>query len=170
MSIIAELRDRTSHSGQTLIHTGSEHVLVSNVFGVLKNLPQEIILSTLLQDVLKIEINKENLKKVQYDFWKKFPAPQGLKEGFTEADIVVEFQDYVIFIEAKYLSEEGKGTLHESDRDQLVRNLDIANIYSKKKNINAYFGHIRTLITELSGQHNGRIQIPYRTILKICYP
>ena len=139
MSIIAELRDRTSHSGQTLIHTGSEHVLVSNVFGVLKNLPQEIILYTLLQDVLKIDLNKDNLKKVKYDFWNRFPAPQGIKEGFTEADVVIEFQDYVIFIEAKYLSDESKGTVHESDRDQLVRNLDIANIYSKKKDIKNFF-------------------------------
>ena len=28
------------------------------------------------------------------------------------------------------------------------------------------YGHIRTLITELSGHRNGRIRTPYRTILK----
>lgn len=68
MGIIAELRDRANHVGQPLIHTGSEDVLVSNVFGVLKNLPQEIILRVFLQDVLKIEINKENFKEVKYAF------------------------------------------------------------------------------------------------------
>jgi hypothetical protein len=40
MRMITKLIDRTSQSGQTLIYAGSEHVLVSNVFGVLKNLPQ----------------------------------------------------------------------------------------------------------------------------------
>lgn len=138
MSIIAELRDRTSHSGQTIIHTGSEHVLVSNVFGVLKNLPQEIVLMAILKEILKVEINEDNLKEVKYDFWEKFPAPKGIKEGSTEVDTVIKFTDHVIFIEAKYLSEESKGTTHESDRDQLIRNLDIANIYSKKNNKNFY--------------------------------
>jgi Holliday junction resolvase-like predicted endonuclease len=139
MSIIAELRDRTSHSGQTLIHTESESVLVSNVFGILKNLPQEIVLVAISRVVLKDEFKKDDLKEVKYDFWKKFPAPKGLKEGSTEVDVVIEFPDHVIFIEAKYLSDESKGTTHESDRDQLVRNLDIANIYAKKNNIRNFF-------------------------------
>ena len=139
MSIIAELRDRTSHAGQLLIHTGSEHVLVSNVFGVLKNLSQEIVLRAILKEILQVDIDEDKFKKVKYDFWKKFPAPKGIKEGFTEADIVIEFLDYVIFIEAKYLSNESTGTTHETDRDQIVRNLDIANIYAKKNDIKNFF-------------------------------
>ena len=89
MSIIAELRDRTSHAGITLIHTGSESVLVSNVFGILKNLPQQIVLKEILEKVVGLEINKENFKEVKYHFWKKFPAPLGIKEGFTEVDTVI---------------------------------------------------------------------------------
>lgn len=139
MSIVAELRDRTSHSGITLIHTGSEHVLVSNVFGIIKNLPQKIALREILKKIIGDEINQDNFKKVKYHFWKKFPVPRGLKEGFTEVDTVIEFQDYVIFIEAKYLSEESKGTNYEKDRNQLVRNLDIANIYSKNKGIKNFY-------------------------------
>jgi len=139
MSIIAELRDRTSHSGITLIHTGSEHVLVSNVFGVLKNLPQKIVLRELLKKIIGKEIDQKNFSKVKYHFWRKFPAPKGLKEGFTEVDTVIEFQDNVIFIESKYLSEESKGTTHEKDRNQLIRNLDIANIYSKKNQVKNFY-------------------------------
>jgi len=139
MSIIAELRDRTLHSGITLIHTGSEHVLVSNVFGILKNLPQQIVLREILKKIIGIEISRDNFEKVKYNFWKKFPAPVGLKEGFTEVDTVIEFQDYVIFVESKYLSEESKGTTYEKDRNQLIRNLDIANIYSKKKGIKNFY-------------------------------
>jgi len=139
MSIIAELRDRTSHSGITLIHTGSEHVLISNVFGILKNLPQKIVLKELLKRIIGKEIDQKNFSNVKYHFWRKFPAPKGLKEGFTEVDTVIEFQDNVIFIESKYLSEESKGTTYEKDRNQLIRNLDIANIYSKKYQIKNFY-------------------------------
>lgn len=139
MSIIAELRDRTSHSGITLIHTESEHVLISNVFGIIKNLPQKIVLREILKEITNKEIKSGNFKDTRYQFWKKFPAPVGLKEGFTEVDTVIEFLDYVIFIEAKYLSEESKGTTYERDRNQLIRNLDIANIYSKKKGIENFY-------------------------------
>ena len=38
MSLILELRGRTSHAGIPLVHPTSEHVVLANVFGVVKNL------------------------------------------------------------------------------------------------------------------------------------
>lgn len=139
MSIIAELRDRTTHSGVMLVHTGSEHILLSNVFGVIKNLPQDVVLKEMLKKTIGIDLEPNYFESVKYYFWEKFPAPKGLVEGFTEVDTVITFKDHVIFIEAKYLSEESKGTTHEYNRNQLIRNLDIVNIYSKKESIKNFY-------------------------------
>jgi len=47
MSIILELRKHVSHSGTPLVHQASEDVLLSNVFGVIKNLPAKYVLAPL---------------------------------------------------------------------------------------------------------------------------
>jgi len=39
VSVILELRNRTSHAGTPLIHPTSEHVVLAEVFAVLKNIP-----------------------------------------------------------------------------------------------------------------------------------
>ena len=38
MSIVLELRGRTSHAGVTLVHPTSEHIVLGTVFGIVKNL------------------------------------------------------------------------------------------------------------------------------------
>ncbi len=51
MSIILELREHISHAGLPLVHQGSEDVLLSNVFGVVKNLPTQHVLAPWLSAV-----------------------------------------------------------------------------------------------------------------------
>jgi hypothetical protein len=41
MSIILELRNRQSHAGVPLVHPDSEHVVLANVFGMVRNLPPD---------------------------------------------------------------------------------------------------------------------------------
>ncbi len=45
MSLILELSDRKSHAGVPLIHPTSEHVVLADVFGIIKNLSFEAALN-----------------------------------------------------------------------------------------------------------------------------
>ena len=38
MAILLDLRERLSHAGIPLVHPTSEHVVLANVFGIVKNL------------------------------------------------------------------------------------------------------------------------------------
>jgi hypothetical protein len=44
LSIILELRDHYSHAGTPLVHKTSEDVVLSNVFGIVKNLEHSSVL------------------------------------------------------------------------------------------------------------------------------
>jgi len=60
MSLVLELRDRTSHAGTTLIHTTSEHVVLGAVFGVVKNLPFGTALNPWLESITACRIAPAN--------------------------------------------------------------------------------------------------------------
>ena len=45
MAIILTLCDRETHVGITLVHHTSEHVVLGNVFGIVKNLPYDAVLN-----------------------------------------------------------------------------------------------------------------------------
>lgn len=49
MSIVLELRGHQSHTGTPLVHEPSEYLVLSNVFGTLKNLDSALPLSPVAQ-------------------------------------------------------------------------------------------------------------------------
>jgi len=122
VSIVLELRGHTSHAGQTLVHTTSEDVVLSNVFGVVKNLPHDLVLSRWIDDVTGIRI-RENQWHVS--FWEKQEKPQWIDEGSTAVDLVLDCEDALVFVEVKMDAPASSGTRHNLDRNQLIRNLDV---------------------------------------------
>lgn len=66
--------------------------------------------------------------------WSSVPPPPSLRdqarEGNTEADIIIESASWVWFIEAKYRNDISLRTKANSDRNQILRNLDVGSHYA----------------------------------------
>jgi hypothetical protein len=123
MTIVLELRGKTSHAGTTLVHESSEDVLVATVFGVLKNLPPGFFANPWLSEVSANTIGR--CADWRFSFWERQSKPIGINEGSTEVDVVLSSTGDLIFIEAKLGATPSTGTTHSADRNQLIRNLDI---------------------------------------------
>jgi hypothetical protein len=122
MSVILELRNHVSHAGTPLVHPASEDVLLSNVFGVVKNLPAKFILTPWVRAVTELEVADAGWT---FNFWEKQPRPIGIREGNTTVDLVLDSDATLIFVEVKMDALASSGTTHDPNRNQLVRNLDI---------------------------------------------
>jgi len=125
MSVILELRNRTSHAATPLIHPTSEHVVLAEVFAVLKNLPFDTALNPWLTACSRGSISPA--QDWTFSFWEKQPRPVGVNEGSTEVDLVIASSADIIFVEAKMDAAPSAGTTNDPSRDQLSRNLDIGN-------------------------------------------
>lgn len=125
MSLILELRDRKSHAGTPLIHPTSEHVVLAEVFGIVKNLPFSAAMNPWLQSASCNEIPPSD--NWTFSFWEKQPRPVGVHEGSTEVDLVMSSPQYIVFVEVKMDAAPSSGTTNDPDRNQLIRNLDIGN-------------------------------------------
>jgi hypothetical protein len=122
MSIILELREHVSHAGIPLVHQGSEDVLLSNVFGVVKNLPAKHVLAPWLRAVTGLSAADA---RWAFSFWEKQPRPIGIREGSTIVDLVLDSEVALVFVEVKLDAPASTGTTDTPDRNQLVRNLDV---------------------------------------------
>jgi hypothetical protein len=125
MSIILELRGHLSHSGTPLVHPTSEDVVLSNVFGVVKNLSTRTVLVPWLSDITGLDIEDGDWSMA---FWERQPHPIGVCEGSTAVDLVIESTHALIFLEVKMDAPVGSGPTHDPNRNQLVRNLDVGNV------------------------------------------
>jgi hypothetical protein len=123
MAIILDLRNRTSHAGTTLVHRTSEHVVLADVFGIVKNLPATVGLNPWLISATKIQELVSS--KWNASFWQKQRKPPGSVEGSTEVDLVLESKTAIVFVEVKMNSDVSQGTQANPWRNQLVRNLDV---------------------------------------------
>jgi hypothetical protein len=122
MSIVLELRDHVLHSGGPLVHPTSEDVVLSNVFGVVKNLPSNLVFVPWLRAVTQMSVADSSWK---FEFWEKQGAPVGIIEGPTVVDLIVESDTALVFAEVKMDAPASPGPVHDPNRNQLVRNLDI---------------------------------------------
>lgn len=123
MSIILELREHRSHAGAMLVHPTSEDVVLSNVFGVVKNLAPWAALMLWLRAVTGLETRNSEWS---IEFWQKQPRPIGPgAEGSTVVDLVIESSDTLVFVEVKMDAPASARTTHDPNRNQLVRNLDV---------------------------------------------
>ena len=74
--------------------------------------------------------------KLQIKLWQSIKPPeallkQGTAEGTTEVDVVIECEEFVWFIEAKYKSDISTGTTHDKERNQILRNIDVGSNYAE---------------------------------------
>jgi len=99
----------------------SEDALTWNVFRTFMKESSEKWFS----ELFPVKIDKD--KYVKLYFWKEFPPPPGrtIPEGNTHVDLTVETDRKLIFVEAKYKSEISEHTNHDSERDQIIRNIDV---------------------------------------------
>jgi hypothetical protein len=81
MSIILELRDRQSHSGVPLVHPDSEHVVLGDIFGVVKNFPPDAVLNPWLNRITTGAVPAA--ASWRFHFWQKQRRPQGVIGGST---------------------------------------------------------------------------------------
>ncbi len=112
-----------------IVRTTSEDLLTANVFGILKNLDPKIWLRRLLGEAIKgKDFSRHSFEDLSFEFWKKYRPPinRAPKEGVSEVDVTLSYKHGVIFIEAKYLAPIASKTTHDSDRNQIIRYLDLA--------------------------------------------
>jgi len=132
MSIILELRDRKSHAGIPLVHPASEHVVLANVFGVVKNLPPDTAINPWLATVTKGAIDPA--QDWGFEFWERQEKPTGVLEGSTEVDLVISSRRDLVFAEVKLDAPPSMGTTADPERNQLLRNLDVGRRRALKEN------------------------------------
>jgi hypothetical protein len=99
------------------------------VFGILKNLDPKIWLTRLLGEAIKgRNFSRHSFEDLSFEFWKRYrpPANRKYREGISEVDVTISYNDGIIFIEAKYLAPVNLRTTHDSRRDQVIRYLDLA--------------------------------------------
>ena len=123
MSYILDLRRRESHAGVPLIHPTSEHVVLANIFGTIKNLSADAALNPWLQKITHSSVLPTN--SWRFSFWEKQPRPIGSIEGNTEVGLVLQSEDCLVFVEVKMEAEASTGTKADPERNQLIRNLDV---------------------------------------------
>lgn len=112
-----------------IVRTTSEDLLTANVFGILKNLDPKIWLRRLLGEAIKgQDFSHHTFENLSFEFWKKYRPPinRATKEGLSEVDVTLSYNDGVIFIEAKYLAPISPRTTHDPHRNQIIRYLDLA--------------------------------------------
>lgn len=112
-----------------ILRESSEDLLTANVFGTLRHLRPGLWLVPLLRAAFphhRIEPCLPEDSRVT--LWKKVAPPpgRGAHEGMTEVDVYATAAEKVLLIESKFVSSLSTGTANDSQRDQLIRLLDVA--------------------------------------------
>ncbi|MEH7253828.1 DUF1643 domain-containing protein [Neobacillus niacini] len=112
----------------------SEDAMTWNVFRSLK----QINPSDWLPYLFKQSFHQDfpySLETIDIILWKKLNPPVNLpiREGQSEVDVIIESDEFVWFIEAKYKSDISLGTTHDKTRNQIIRNIDVGLDYKNGK-------------------------------------
>ena len=117
----------------------SEDAMTWNVFKTLEKLNPEKWFSEIFPYITLEE--DEQFLDPMLRFWDKYfpPMLRPLPEGETHVDLTIETSKKLIFIEAKYKADISKNTKHDSNRDQIIRNIDVGSWAAKKRAKEFYF-------------------------------
>jgi len=115
----------------------SEDVLTWNVFRSLHKINPSLWLPAFFVRAFHIDL-AEQPKVVALDLWPKLVPPPALRlfqkdEGESEIDVRIETERLVCFIEAKYKSDISRRTKNNTDRDQIIRNLDLGTWHAGRR-------------------------------------
>jgi len=116
----------------------SEDAMTWNTFRTLKKIHPSLWFPVLFPG---IELKDREYNELEIHFWKEIPPPpkRPVREGNTQADLILETSETVIFIEVKYRSEISLSTTYDPERDQIIRNVDVGSYVAKEKGKNFYF-------------------------------
>ena len=72
------------------------------------------------------------------ELWKQIAPPAslhhiGIREGSSEVDVLIESENQVWFIEAKYKSGVSRATTYSPGRNQVLRNIDVGSHYAGER-------------------------------------
>ncbi|NUZ04677.1 hypothetical protein HQN59_02775 [Schlegelella sp. ID0723] len=111
----------------------SEDAVTWNVFRSLRQVAPEVWLPELWRHAFPGTSAPEP-GRATVSLWKSVAPPLGLlaggDEGESEIDVVIEAPTWVWFIEAKLGSDISTGTTTRSERDQVLRNIDVGTHYA----------------------------------------
>lgn len=112
----------------------SEDAITWNVFRSFEQIDPKSWLAQLFKKSFRKEI-RYKLEFIDIRLWEKLNPPKSLPvpEGQSEIDIIIESDEFVWFIEAKYKSDISMKTTHDSERNQVIRNIDVGLEYVKGK-------------------------------------
>jgi hypothetical protein len=132
------IRDRWIFSGNSkILHIGSEDILTSNVFGVLRNLDPKVWLISFLENACKFSrpdfsklFTDDNFSEYEVLLWQDLDQPPRKLEGRTQADVFVILRNTAILIECKgfaplqrFVSTDDKDGDPRIWWDQAIRNI-----------------------------------------------
>jgi hypothetical protein len=112
----------------------SEDALTWNVFRSLAQVDPTFWLPRLFRRAFDRD-DDLRAHSVGVKLWQRVQPPPALRlfqkdEGESEIDVLIETEQMVWFIEAKFRSDVSERTTNNPDRDQVVRNLDVGSWYA----------------------------------------
>ncbi|GHV79093.1 hypothetical protein AGMMS49944_08840 [Spirochaetia bacterium] len=129
---------------ECLKSSNSEDALTWNYFKSLREINPEAWLPKLFEYSFGNGYNYP-LDNIGIYLWKNISAPPSITEiqkdeGDSEIDIIIESNQFVWFLEAKYTSDISLNTKNNENRDQIIRNIDVGSYYAGVKDF--YFSLI----------------------------
>ncbi|HWK21457.1 MAG TPA: hypothetical protein VNS08_00340 [Ureibacillus sp.] len=112
----------------------NEDAIVWNVFRTFNQIDRKLWVEQLFFKAFHQELAHPT-EHIEMKLWKTIHPPKSLpiKEAKSEIDIVIESDTFVWFIEAKYKSDISLASDPHSNRDQVLRNIDIGTNYARKR-------------------------------------
>lgn len=128
-----------------VVRSTSEDVVTGNVFGILRHLRPALWLRPMLVAVFGRRFERCKMSDVRVTLWPELPPPSTKHEGWTQPDVLIEFGDFVVLVEAKYRAGFSRRTTRDPARDQVVRLLDVAYQYATDQQFFAREPYVLTL-------------------------
>lgn len=119
---------------EALRSENSEDALTWNVFRSLRQIDPLIWFPVLFSRAFN-QAAPDHVEDASVELWRRVSAPPSLRrlqgdEGESEVDVVIESDQFVWFIEAKYKSDISLRTTNSETRNQILRNIDVGSYHA----------------------------------------
>lgn len=112
----------------------SEDAMTWNVFRSLKQIDPKSWLPNIFSKSFQMNF-EYTVDFIDIDLWRRLNPPTNYDtaEGSSEIDIIIETDDFVWILEAKYKSDISIRTTNNKNRNQVIRNIDVGLDYANEK-------------------------------------